>query len=555
MYENIIIFAPKTTYAMKRSVLFFIAAIMLMPAMFAQTKNNVARECVLFELFTGVRCPYCPAAANAVAQMLDEGLAVAPVGYHTTAFSTPDYYTTETNARASYYSISSYPTLKADGIMGMSGGGSASENMYSYYINYYNQRINATSPFTIELSFEPVEGTTCQVHCTVTQVGECSGNDVRVFIALTQCNINVSWQGMQGLHHVCRDMIPTQAGIPFTGPTMTIDQNFEMNWPKEDCYLTAWVQNYSGNKEVYQAVRMSTVMDLDYDIVLQKVENVLEKSCSGVQKPKFTVRNFGTQTVTSFDMCAFDGVEDHRQTWTGSMVPGASVAVEMEEFVAAPCDVLQCSAVMPNGQVDGFMADNYKSFTMADVPEIDGYVFMNLKTDSKPEETKVQVWDMVTDELVQEYTFTQAHHAYNEEFVLMKAHCYRIKLLDAGGDGLGSGSLVGFMDAAGNVLFMSGANYPFEYETAFELSCDGTLSVPETSSQAVIRPNPNNGTFSFFPGEGLWEVEVYDITGRMVCRDKFFASGMVSLKEFGSGVYFLKASNGEQEIQEKVMVY
>ena len=140
--------------------------------------------------------------------MLDEGLAIAPVAYHTSAFSTDLYYTDETNARASYYSISSYPTLKADGITGMSGGGDASQTLYPNYRNYYNQRINVESPFTIDLSYEPVEGNTCRVNCTVNQVGECNGTNVRVFIALTQCNIDVSWQGMQGLHHVCRDMIP-----------------------------------------------------------------------------------------------------------------------------------------------------------------------------------------------------------------------------------------------------------------------------------------------------------------------------------------------------------
>ena len=62
---------------MKKTILFFALALGMLPmALEAQTKN-VARECVLFELFTGVRCPYCPAAANGVAQMLDEGLAIA----------------------------------------------------------------------------------------------------------------------------------------------------------------------------------------------------------------------------------------------------------------------------------------------------------------------------------------------------------------------------------------------------------------------------------------------------------------------------------------------
>ena len=97
---------------MKKIILTIAVLLGLVSFGVSQTKDNVARECVLFELFTGVRCPYCPAAANAVAQMLDEGLAIAPVAYHTSAFSTDLYYTSETNARASYYNISSYPTLR-----------------------------------------------------------------------------------------------------------------------------------------------------------------------------------------------------------------------------------------------------------------------------------------------------------------------------------------------------------------------------------------------------------------------------------------------------------
>ena len=92
---------------MKKTILLFALFAMFFPTANAQTRENVARECVLFELFTGVRCQYCPAAANAVAQLLEEGKAIAPVAFHTSAFSTADYYTTETNARASYYGITS----------------------------------------------------------------------------------------------------------------------------------------------------------------------------------------------------------------------------------------------------------------------------------------------------------------------------------------------------------------------------------------------------------------------------------------------------------------
>ena len=542
---------------MKKSLLLLTLALGMLPmSLFAQAKDNVARECVLFEIFTGVRCPYCPAAANGIAQMMAEGLAIAPVGYHTSAFSTEEYYTNETNARANYYSINSYPTLKVDGITGMSGGGNASESMYTYYMNYYNQRINVPSPFTIDLSYEPVDGTSCRVNCTVTQVGECNGSDVRVFIALTQCNIDVSWQGMQGLHHVCRDMIPTQTGTPFTGPTTTISETFEMPWPKEDCYLTAWVQNYSGGtKEVYQAVRMSMALDLDYDIALKSVKDVVTQNCSGIQKPQLTVKNFGNQTITFFDLCAFDGHEDHRQSWHGTLPKGQSVTVTMDEFVAASCDVLHFYAVMPNGEGDQYMPDNFIHVEMEDVPEIDGYLKMQLKTGAHPENTRVEIVETESGEVVKSYTFDQANHSYTEEMVLMNAGCHRIRVRDLAGEGMGNGFFQ-FKDSNNQIVMKGGGTVDhFTYELASEVQCDGTLSVNEPEEALpMVYPNPSHGWVDLNLGEGQWQLQVYDITGRKVLEKQVGAKTTLDFSSLPKGLYLLKAKDGDKEVNVKLVV-
>jgi hypothetical protein len=55
---------------------------------FTQTLfSQVARDKVVVELFTGVNCPYCPAAANGIKDMLDAGLDIAPIAIHTSSFS------------------------------------------------------------------------------------------------------------------------------------------------------------------------------------------------------------------------------------------------------------------------------------------------------------------------------------------------------------------------------------------------------------------------------------------------------------------------------------
>ncbi len=538
---------------MKRSLLILAMVLVILPSAFAQSKDNVARECVLFEVFTGVRCPYCPAAANGIAQMMEEGLAIAPVAYHTPAFSTDLYYTNETNARASYYGVSSYPTLKADGITGMSGGGGASENMYSYYRNYYNQRVNVTSPFTIDLSYECVEGNTCRVNCTVNQVGECNGNDVRVFIALTQCNINVNWQGMQGLHHVCRDMIPTQTGTPFSGPTMNISETFEMNWPKEDCYLTAWVQNYSGGtKEVYQAVRMSTALDLDYDLALKGIDNVVVKNCSGMQHPRLQVKNFGHETVNSFEVRVFDGMRSHSQTWNGTLLQGDTVDMVMDDFLTETTGTLQFFVEMPNGHADEFMADNVSSVAMDEVSMVDGALTLQLKTGPRPENTSFEIKNMDTGEVLYYFTYEQSNHVYKEDLLLPHEACYRFTVYDAAGEGMGGGFFQ-VKDSNGTVVFKGGNSAGrFTYELATELQCDGFVDVEENSSSAVLEaicvaPNPTTGIVNLDLGKGEWHIQMFDITGRKVMEHQCEGSSSLDLSQQQKGLYLLKAQNGTEE--------
>ena len=541
---------------MKKTLLLLVMALGWLPMALAQTKDNVARECVLFEIFTGVRCPYCPAAANGIAQMMAEGLPIAPVGYHTNAFSTEEYYTNETNARANYYSINSYPTLKVDGITGMSGGGNASESMYSYYMNYYNQRINVASPFTIDLSYEPLDGKTCQVNCTVTQVGDCNGSDVRVFIALTQCNINVGWQGMQGLHHVCRDMIPTQTGTPFTGPTMTINQTFEMNWPKEDCYLTAWVQNYSGGtKEVYQAVRMSTALDLDYDLVLKGVDNMVTTNCSGIQTPQLTVKNYGNETITSFVMCAFDGQNNYTQTWEGSLPKGETAVVDMDAFEAAQCNAMELSVEMPNGHADEFSADNVVNVVMNAAPVVDGALTLQLKTGAHPENITFEIKNMDSGEVEYLYTYEQANHVYKEDIVLPHGACYRLTVRDAAGEGMGTGYFQ-VKDSNSTVVFRGGGSAGrFTYMLASDVSCDGSVSVAETETpQMTVYPNPSNGIFNLNLGKGMWQVQVFDITGKKVLESQLDGHSCLDLSGNPEGLYFIKALKDAKEINAKVMI-
>ncbi len=543
---------------MRKNLLLFVASLLLsLPVIAQPTKDNVARECVLFEVFTGVRCPYCPAAANAIAQMLEEGLAIAPIGYQTSAFSIPEYYTNETNARANYYGINSYPTLKADGIRTYSNGGSASETLYPQYLSIYNSRKDLPSPFTIDLSFLPLEGNLCQVKCTVNQVGECTGNDVRVFIVLTQSNIDVNWQGMHSLHCVARDMIPTQNGTVFTGPAMTVTESFELNYPKEDCHLVAWVQNYGpGNKEVYQAVRLPMTMNLDYDLAIKKVDNILTSNCSGVANPTVNVKNLGNQTVTSFEVVAYaDNNEVKRVPWDGSLAKDQSVDVVMDEFSFGSCTNLKFEVVKPNGHDDGFMADNVKSIAITTAPHVtDGYLLLKVRTGSNVAGLSFDLKDMNTGNVIKTVRFEQTSHTYDEPLILETESCYHLTMRDTTGNGMSGGFFV-INNSSGKTIFKGGGNNSFTYEMNLEVTSSAYDGVAETSvADGVIFPNPSSGRFDFMLPEGDWHVSVRDLSGREVFDNPHFASGEIDLSNCKKGIYLIQAENGVMNCNKKVVV-
>lgn len=255
---------------MKKTLFLLIVAMLAMPAVFAQIKN-VARECVLFELMTGVHCGNCPAADEAIEQMVNEGLAIAPVCYQAPSYSVPELTNDEVAARVAYYDAMGYPTLFVDGSNSLPGG-SAGAN-YWYYLPTYQSQVAVTSPFTISMDLAALGDNLYQVRCKVEQVGDCSGSDVRLFVVLTQSRIPYSWGGGDYVNWNVRDMIPTEQGTAFSGPVMEFSDKFEIDYPLEDCQLVAWVQDYAGNKEVYQCVMMeATLADIaDSEMVAEAV--------------------------------------------------------------------------------------------------------------------------------------------------------------------------------------------------------------------------------------------------------------------------------------------
>lgn len=541
---------------MKKSIFTIVMAmVMVFTAQAQQMRDNVAKECVLFEVFTGVRCPFCPAAANGIAQLLQEGKAIAPVAYHTSIYSTEEYYTNETNARANYYNISSYPTLKVDGKLSHSGGGNASSSNYAAYLSLYNQRINLPSAFTIDLSYTPLEGRTCQVTAVVNKVGDNNSSNLRVMIALTESHIGVTWQGMSELNCVTRDMIPSQNGTIFTGESITVTETFEMNYPKNNCNLVAWVQDYS-TKEVFQAVILPTIIDAPYDLVLQSVEEYATDICSGKIAPSVKVENQGNEAITSFDIVAYSGNEEiNRYAWSGNLATDETIKVNVPEFEIGDNKNLTIVIENPNNNDDVFAADNQQDIKINEANTINGYLKLQMKTGSKPEDILVELIDKQTGDVIKTVTYDSPSAVQVDEFEVSEETCIALNVKDLGGNGL-SGGFFAIYNANNNILYKGGGNFMhFENMLSYEFHTNGTLDVADNNIKKInISPNPTQGLVNICTGMTDYRVRVYNAMGQCVLNINSCNDGMIDLTSLSNGIYYLEADNGTTKTAEKLII-
>ncbi len=82
-----------------------------------------------------------------------------------------------------------------------------------------------------------------------------------------------------------------------------------------------------------------------------------------------------------------------------------------------------------------------------------------------------------------------------------------------------------------------------------------TESVSDQEKTPIrVYPNPSKGVFNLNLGEGQWDVEVYDMTGRKVYENRMDGRSVLDLGKCPKGVYFLKAMGESRGVTAKIMV-
>ena len=534
---------------MKKFLLTIVASVLMAGSISAQ---NVARECVLIEAFTGIGCGYCPAAANGIAQMLQEGLSIAPIAFHNSYYSPAQYANTETNGRATYYNVGAFPTIVIDGVNKVEGGGTASSSMYNSYKPLYDQRISKQSPFTIDLSFDYHSGTQCQAKAVVTKVGECDGTDLRVFIVLTESHIQQNWQGLSELNAVCRDIVTPTSGVALTDDTQEVTALFSIaGYKKENCELIAWVQSYNGQKEVWQAVKLPIATSAaQYDLGIVSVEEVPYEVCSGVITPRFTIRNYGSEMLHSALFRILDDTDTEIGTyqWQGNLPKGTQDEFIIPEIDFAGASVLKIEAVNLNGSnQDEFVFDNSFILNVVDPYEIEeGYMKIQLKTGEDNQNFSIEIKNMTTGEVLETLTFAEPNKVYTEEVTVPEYGCYRVTFKNSAGNGCGSG-FWGMKDTNNKTIISgSSSSNTFRYEFPIELKYSGEGVEDVTTVENVnVYPNPAN-SFINIVAENIANINVYNSIGQLVYSETIDNDVVkINTESWMNGMYFVNVETAD----------
>ncbi len=213
------------------------------------------------EDFTATWCTYCPGAARGLEELYWNAYdSVVVIAYHSS--SSDPFYNTPSANRYSYYGVSGYPTVILDGSYQVVGG-LHTGTMYPTYRSYFDLRKTTPSPFAIDLaaSYDSA-ARTGQVTATIHNTS--SGTiTAQLHFALIENHIAYSWQGMDSLQNVLRDMLPNASGEAITvpaGDSVLRTRNFTINanWNPHHCMIVVFLQNNS-SREIYQGAEIAVM--------------------------------------------------------------------------------------------------------------------------------------------------------------------------------------------------------------------------------------------------------------------------------------------------------
>lgn len=550
---------------MKKTITTLFALLIGVSFAFSQ---QIDRDKVVVEIGTGTWCPYCPGAAMGADDLVANGHDVAIIENH----NGDNYANTASNARNSYYNISGYPTAVFDGGLAYVGG-SSSQSLYPQYLSRYNQKIAIPSSFSIDVEGSSSGLIDYNVNVTIEMVDPYVGSDIRLHCAITESEIQQSWQGQSHLNFVNRMMLPTHTGIAldFSGGN-TIEQEYSFtldpSWVAEHCEIVIFLQEY-GTKEVLNASKRELIEFgnvNDDDVSISQLSNLPEKTCAGTFSPIFVIRNNGNSDLTSTTIqYQVNGGALSTYNWTGNLGFLEEEVVELPSIAFSPEEenYLKIYSENPNGNPDQYPLNDTINQMVEGADVVPSMVSLILRTDSKPEETTWEILDATGAVVAEGGPYSTPSQMIQEDYQLDDLSCYQFYVYDAGGDGLASPGFFALYYGSNQYIIQGMGDFGSVMGTDFTTDDDTGIEDLTSETEVKVYPNP----FSNYTNVVLNTAEVshisvnmYNILGELVYQsdEGILAAGeqqiRISSEGLENGIYFLQLKVNEEMITRRVTV-
>ena len=534
--------------------------------------NAQSQRLVLLEHFTQASCGPCATYNPSIHTLLTANPdMITSIMYHT---SWPGYdpmynhNTVENGARTGYYGVNSVPNSVLDG------------NVYNGHPNGWNigtvnARYAVTSPVELSMYHELSADQSTLTVTMMIYATEDIAPGMKAHMAVIEKHIHFnSPPGSNGeidFYNVMKKMLPNQSGTILPAMQAGEYMILQYSWEHQNVYnvdelaAVGFIQN-NDTKEVYQAANSSDVLfdplfSTDADVT--RVDNVAQSYCNGMVQPIITIRNNGSDQLTSLDVSySINGGTSNTMSWTGSLGFLETDVVTLDEASFSVEEMNEIEVVLsnPNGTDDDYAANNIKLLEVPKAFEATSPITLILKLDSHPEETTWEFTNNNGDVLYEGGPYSTPNQNIVQQFQFDATDCYTFTMYDAGGDGLtGGGSFaVGF----GTSIIAQGNTFGEKAFGQFNIMYTGIT--PNTlANDYSIFPNPASDNLNIKFNLVQQETVSYKLTdpsGRIVKENSLgvLSAGerneSLDVTDLSSGVYYVVVTIGSNQSTEKIVI-
>ncbi|MFA8449383.1 MAG: Omp28-related outer membrane protein [Bacteroidales bacterium] len=236
--------------------IFFLICLSANTKIFAQKVN---RNLSVVEIATATWCGYCPGAAMAAEDLVNNGDKVAIIEYH----GNDKYSNQESTNRINFYNITGFPTARFDG-SAFYVGGDPNNSVYSTYKPEVDKSLAKKTSFTFKINATKTADHTYKVVLRSEKVDSyTSSGDLAFVLVVTESKIPFKWKNQTELNFVSRKVIPNANGekLKFSSNVeeRTFTVNLDPSWNENNIEFVGLLQNTDKSKyDILNAAKVKT---------------------------------------------------------------------------------------------------------------------------------------------------------------------------------------------------------------------------------------------------------------------------------------------------------